>query len=224
MTAADDDDFAKSLRGFGPLGILSIVVIVFIGNDWILPIGALLALAWAWRSHTPWSELGFVTPKSWMLTIIGGILFGVALKFFTKAVLLPLLGAPPANQTYRYLVGNSAALPAMIWTVTVSGGFGEETVFRGFLFERLGKLFGESRRAKAAIILLVSILFGAAHYFNQGVAGVEQAMVTGIAFGTAYVLAGQLWFVIVAHTAYDLAALAMIYWNLEPAVAHLIFT
>lgn len=218
-----DDSFARALRGFGPIGILAILVIVFAGNDWILPIGAVLALAWAWRSHTPWRDLGFVRPKSWALTILGGIFFGIALKFFTKAVVLPLLGAPPANQTYHYLVGNTAALPSMIWTVTVAAGFGEETVFRGFLFERLGKLFGASWQAKAAIVLLVSALFASAHYSGQGIPGVEQAAFTGIVLGTAYALTGQLWLVIIAHAAFDLTALAMIYWNLEPAVSHLIF-
>ena len=30
----------------------------------------------------------------------------------------------------------------MLFAVIVGAGFGEETVFRGYLFERLGKLFG----------------------------------------------------------------------------------
>jgi len=224
ISLPDDDDFARSLRGFGPIGILAVIVIVFIGNDWVLPIGALLAIAWAWRSHTPWKEIGFFRPKSWVATIVGGIVFGVFLKFFAKAVILPLLGAPPANQTYHYLVGNAAAMPGMLWTVVVAAGFGEETVFRGFLFERLGRLFGETWSAKAAIIVLVSALFAVAHYFGQGIPGMEQAAVTGLGFGTAYALTGQLWLVIIAHAAFDLAALAMIYWNLECAVAHFFFT
>jgi len=53
----------------------------------------------------------------------------------------------------HYLAGNRAALPGAIWMMIVSAGFGEETVFRGFLFERLGKLLGSSRRAKAAIVV-----------------------------------------------------------------------
>ncbi|HUL68950.1 MAG TPA: CPBP family intramembrane glutamic endopeptidase, partial [Gemmatimonadales bacterium] len=58
-----------------------------------------------------------------------------------KGVIMPLLGAPPINPVYHYLTRNSALLPAAIWAMLVAG-FGEETVFRGFLFERFGKLFG----------------------------------------------------------------------------------
>ena len=53
---------------------------------------------------------------------------------------MPLLGAPEINSAYQYLVGNRAALPGQVFTMIVGAGFGEETVFRGFLFERLGKL------------------------------------------------------------------------------------
>ena len=35
-----------------------------------------------------------------------------------------------------------AALPAAVYAMIVGAGFGEETVFRGYLFERFGKLFG----------------------------------------------------------------------------------
>ncbi|HEV3410298.1 MAG TPA: hypothetical protein VG095_08380, partial [Chthoniobacterales bacterium] len=51
--------FAEQLRGFGPIGILAIVVI-YLGNIFFRPLSALLVLAWAWASRTPWRELGFV--------------------------------------------------------------------------------------------------------------------------------------------------------------------
>jgi hypothetical protein len=46
---------AERLRGFGPLGILAFVVI-FAGNLLFIPLSALLVLAWARLSDTPWSE------------------------------------------------------------------------------------------------------------------------------------------------------------------------
>ena len=58
-----------------------------------------------------------------------------------KVIVVPLLGAPAINPAYHYLAGNRAALPGMVFTMIVAG-FAEETLFRGFLFERLGKLFG----------------------------------------------------------------------------------
>jgi membrane protease YdiL (CAAX protease family) len=62
------------------------------------------------------------------------------------------------------------------------------------------------------------------HYsLLQGLTGVQQATIVGLLFGTIYAITRRLWMLMVAHTAFDLTALAMIYWNLESAVAHLVF-
>jgi hypothetical protein len=53
--------------------------------------------------------------------------------------------------------------------------------------------------------------------------GVEQALFTGLFCATLFVLAGHLWLPMVAHAAFDLTALAMIYWDVESQIAHLIF-
>jgi hypothetical protein len=52
-----DDPVAASLRGFGPLGLLAILVIV-LTSAVFKPLSAILVLVWAWRSHTPWREIG----------------------------------------------------------------------------------------------------------------------------------------------------------------------
>lgn len=207
----------RELRGFGPLGIAAILVILG-GNFLFPPLSALLVLAWASASETPWPELGFVRPKSWTKSILIGIAFGALFKLVMKALVMPLLGAPPINARYHYLAGNTAALPGMVLTLIIVAGFGEETVYRGYMFERLGKLLGNARRAKLAIVLITTTLFAAAHYPDQGIPGVEQAVFTGLAFGGIYAVTGELFMLMVAHAAFDLVALALIYWNLEAKV------
>jgi len=216
------DRFAARLRGFGPLGILAILVITA-GNLVVVPLSAILVLLWARWSRTPWREIGYVRPRSWIRGLALGIVFGIAFKFLMKAIVMPLLGADPINRAYHYLAGNRAALPGMLFAVIVGAGFGEETVFRGYLFERLGKLFGPGPWAKASIVLLTAALFALAHYPDQGLAGVEQAAITGLVFGTIFAVTGRLWTLMWAHAAFDLAAVAIIYWDLESAVAHLLF-
>lgn len=220
--APSGDRVAARLRGFGPIGALAIVVI-FLADAIVKPLSAILVLIWAWRSQTPWREIGYVRPKSWMDGLAVGIAFGIAFKFLMKAIVMPLLGADPINQTYHFLAGNRAALPGMLYLLVVGAGFGEETVFRGYLFERLGKLFGTGAGARAAIVLLGAVLFALAHYSDQGLAGAEQATITGLVLGTIFAVTGRLWMVMCAHAAFDLTALAMIYWNVETDVAHLIF-
>jgi uncharacterized protein len=218
----ETDREAAELRGFGPLGILAILIILA-GNFLSPPLSAVLVLVWVGLSRTPWREIGFVRPDSWVRTAAIGIAFGVALKSLMKMIVMPLLGAPPINPAYHYLAGNRAALPGVVLAMIFVAGFGEETVYRGYMFERLGKLFGSGPGARALIVMLTSGFFAAAHYSAQGLAGSEQAAITGIVFGTIFALTGRIWMIMFAHAAYDLAAVAMIYWSLESTVAHLIF-
>ena len=221
------DDLAAQLRGFGLAGIVAIALIMFTGNIVFanmvaIPVGAALVLIWARLSHTPLREIGYATPRNWVLTILIGILFGVAFKFLMKAIVMPLLGADPINHAYHFLAGNKSTLPAAIVAMLVAG-FGEETVFRGFMFERLEKLFGHSRGSKIFIVVFTSLLFGLSHYFSQGWPGVEQATITGLVFGTIFAATKNIWLVMIAHAFFDLTALAMIYKNVESQIAHWIF-
>ena len=95
-------------------------------------------------------KLGYVSPRSWIGSVAIGLAFGVAFKLLTKVVVMPMIGADPINASYQYLVGNTAALPGMLFAMIFVAGFGEETVFRGYLFERLGKLLGTGVAAKIA--------------------------------------------------------------------------
>jgi membrane protease YdiL (CAAX protease family) len=217
-----DDRLAAELRGFGPLGILAILVI-FAGNLVVLPLGGILVLLWVLRSHTPWREIGYVRPKSWTRTAAIGIAFGIAFKLLMKAIVMPLFGAEPINQAYHYLEGNPAALPGILLAVTLGGGFSEETVYRGYGFERLSKLFGSAAWAKPLIVLLTTAVFAALHYREQGLAGVQQATITGLVFGTIFAVTGRIWVLIFAHAAFDVTAVAIIYLGLENDVAHLVF-
>jgi uncharacterized protein len=221
-TPPSNDRFAADLRGFGPLGIFAILVILA-GNWVVIPLSAILVLVWAWRSHTPWREIGYVRPESWIGSLAVGIAFGIAFKLLMKMIVMPLLGADPINQAYHYLAGNQAALPSALFAMIVGAGFGEETVFRGYLFERFGKLFGHSLGAKTLIVLLTALWFGLEHYPVQGLAGAEQATIVGLVFGTIFAVTGRIWMLMCAHAAFDLTALAIIYWDLESYVAHLIF-
>jgi membrane protease YdiL (CAAX protease family) len=217
-----DDRLAARLRGFGPLGLLAILIIPA-GDFLFHPLSGILVLVWAWLSRTPWPDLGFVRPKSWLRTVALAIVFGALLKLIMKALVMPLLGAPEINQAFHFLVGNTAALSGILYRVTVGAGFGEETFYRAYLFERLGRLFGESVWAKTSIVLLTSIWFGIVHYPFQGLAGAQQALLVGLIFGTIFALTRQIYFLIIAHAAFDIIAVAIIYYDLEMEVAHFIF-
>ena len=64
LTSSDTNDLmAARLRGFGPLGILAILLILA-GNFLFAPLSAVLVLVWVWLSRTPWREIGYVRPRN----------------------------------------------------------------------------------------------------------------------------------------------------------------
>jgi membrane protease YdiL (CAAX protease family) len=68
-------------------------------------------------------------------------------------------------------------------------------------------------------LVVTSVLFGLAHYQDQGVAGGTQSTITGLVFGGAYLLTGRIVPVMIAHAAFDVAAVLMIHWRLEVPIA-----
>jgi membrane protease YdiL (CAAX protease family) len=215
---ASSSSFPSSLKGFGPVGIITIVVILLIGNL----AGAALVLIWAAASGTPWRDLGFVRPRHGAIDLAIAFVGGVLFKILMKALVMPLLGFGAINSTYHYLAGDTAGLRLMLLWVIVGGGFGEELIWRGFLFERLGAFLGPRANAKVIIVVVTSLLFALAHYWDQGLPGAVQATMTGLVFGATYARIRTIWPVMVAHAAFDVAAVLMIYWNLEEPIGQLL--
>ena len=213
---------ARRLRGFGPVGLLTLVVILASSAAGFV-ITAALVLIWARSSETPLRDLGFRAPNSLVMTIVAGLACGIVLKLFLKVIVMPLIGAPAINTSYQYLVGNTAALPWIVAKMLTGAAFGEEIFFRGYLFERMGALFGRGRAALAGTVLLSAALFAIAHYPDQGIPGMEQAAMTGLVFGATYAWRKQIWLPIFMHAGYDITAIAMIYGGWEEAVARLVF-
>jgi uncharacterized protein len=212
----------RNLRGFGPLGTV-IFVAVCSAAALFAPGAAVLVLLWAWASRTPWREVGLVRPASWLGGLTVGIVLGLAEKLLLKAVLLPLLRAPAVNSTFGDLAANPRHAVFLIFYILVGAAFCEELVFRGYLFERLGKLLGDSALARFAIVLASTAFFAGLHY-QQGLSGIENAAIGGAITGTVYLMNHKrLWTVIVAHATFDLSAVALNYFHIEAALSHSLF-
>jgi membrane protease YdiL (CAAX protease family) len=221
-TTSSDSRFAAGLRGFGALGIVAILLIVT-GGLVFIPFAAVLILLWTWLSKTPWGDVGLARPSSWIGGLVVGLALGIGLKFVMKAVVMPLLGAPPTNEVFHYLAGNpNAALDFAAYAV-YGAGFSEELVFRGYLFERFKKLLGGGAAATLFTLIIVTALFGAAHW-QQGWPGMINATITGFLLGVVFlVLKRKLFVPMVTHAAFDLTALWMIYYGRETQITHLVF-
>ena len=214
---------ASALRGYGPAS-LAVVATIVVALVFFGPVvAAALVLVWVLLSGTPWRDIGYILPQSWLAGLLLGIVGGVALKVAVKSAVMPLLGAPATNETYQYLTGHPGAAVLFAVYIVVGGGWAEETVYRGWLFERLGKALGETAAAKVVTVAMGAGLFAASHFLDQGWPGVEQAIITGVVLGSLYAVTGSLWIPFWVHVAYDLTAVAMIYFGLETMFAHAIF-
>ena len=190
------------------LGVLITLAILLAGNI----LGAVLVSVWAYWSRTPLKEIGVVHERHWLLVAIFAALAGTVLKVAVKAV-LPVLGLEPVSPAYRYLTGNVAAVWQLMPSILIGAGIGEELIWRGFLFSRLRTWFKPARYADVGIVAVSSVLFALAHYADQGTAGVVQAFITGVCFGPVYMWRRSLLAPILMHTAFDLTAVALIYFN-----------
>ena len=92
---------------------------------------------------------------------------------------MPAIGFDPVNHAYQYLVGSRRALLTTLIAVVLNAGVGEELIWRGFLFEMLGRFIPPMRLKQHAILGTSALLFGLGHYVDQGAAGVVQATLTG---------------------------------------------
>jgi membrane protease YdiL (CAAX protease family) len=217
-----DRGIARGLRGFGPVGGFAFLGICA-ASALFTPAAAVLVLLWAWASRTPWREIGLVRPESWLGGLVLGILLGLAEKFLLKAVILPLLGAPPVIGVFGDLAANPGHALFLVAYVIIGAGFCEELVYRGYLFERLGTLFGDSLPARIAVVVLSTAFFAGLHY-QLGLSGVENAAIAGVITGTLYFFnRKRLWTFIVAHATFDLSAIALNYFHLEGALSHSLF-
>jgi membrane protease YdiL (CAAX protease family) len=218
-----DQRVAASMKGFGVLGSISFVLIAaaaLLGPA----IAAVFILVWAWLSYTPVSEIGLKKPKSWVSAIVIGVIFGVALKLLLKSVVLPYFGAPETNAAFQGLRGDTKAFLIWIVQVFVLVGFAEELLFRGYLINRLLLIFGQNAGAKTLTVLISAFIFGIAHWSGQQFWGSLQGGIVGLVFASAYMLNGErLVSLIVAHTAFDVFALWIIYAGQEERFAHLVF-
>ncbi|HEX8289563.1 MAG TPA: CPBP family intramembrane glutamic endopeptidase [Pyrinomonadaceae bacterium] len=169
-----------------------------------------------------WSEIGLARPENSGWAIAFGVGAGVLIELFAVYVTTPLIsgffGTEPNYSQFKEIRGNLILLfifLALSWTLAA---FGEEICFRGFLMKRVAQIFGESRMAWLAALLLSSILFGWGHT-EQGVSGWIQEGLSGLILGVLFLSAKRNLVVpIVAHGISNTLAFVLIYFGRYPGL------
>jgi len=169
----------------------------------VLMWAATASVLWLWLgTGVPLSAVGLGAPEGWRLWVpLSATIAFVALQT-SVAVKVARLSSP--NDKLRAQLGSVAAisphkaseLPAF-FCVSLTAGFCEELLFRGFLVWVLQPLFG-----LWLAVALSALLFGVAHAY-QGLTGVIRTGLFGLVFTAIVLLTRSLWPAIVLHAVVD---------------------
>ena len=78
-------------------------------------------------------------------------------------------------------------------------GFGEELVFRGYIFSR----WLAFSRSPGQAVMASSLLFGISHAY-QGFAGIANAGAIGVVYAVGFLFVRRLWPLVIAHAMLDI--------------------
>lgn len=205
--------------------ILSVVALVLLITSFrrVPGVGVIAALliigVTIWLRGDGLIGLGFFPPENWGTTILWGIFLGVAIQFASTLVLEPFSDKVTKSTTdhssFDSLRGNLMNLLLILVGVWVVVVFLEEIIFRGYMMGDIAELIGTSNVALAVNLVLTSILFGLAHWY-QGRSGALSTGIIGALLGILFIASGfNIWLPILTHGVIDTVGLFLIYINAD---------
>ncbi len=182
--------FLASQLAYRPVhkGLMALVP----GKEWLAPLPVLFLLAITWiclrLRRQRLADVGLRLDATWWHDALAGIVFGGA-QMLAVTLLIVLAGG------VRFGLDPARGLDALahgawffLW-----GALLEELLFRGFLFQRLVDGLGAT-----PALLLMGVLFAAAHWDNPGMDGATMAWATldtllgALLLGLAWLRTGRL--------------------------------
>ena len=123
-----------------------------------------------------------------------------------------LTGQPMDYSMFEQFEGNIAAIVGLLIFAAISGGFGEEILFRGYFMRQFTKFFGNSALSIILNIIIFGVIFGWIHMY-QGISGQIITGIAGVMLATIFHLRkDDLWFTIAVHGFFDLIALGYYFY------------
>ena len=169
------------------------------------------------RALPGWKSKLLILPQA-LLAIVAIIAAGALLTYGGDALGFWDADAEPVGVADRFagIEGNLSVYltwMAVIWT---SAAFGEEMFFRGFLITRFERVVAGIPFAVGAAVILAALIFGAGHFYYQGIRGLVVVAAIGVVIGSLFLLYKRnLWPLILAHGLVDTLGMTARYLNLD---------
>ena len=204
--------------------ILAIIIIVSLSflDKVIPPAGIPIAvisifILFRWKK-IPIRYLGLFKPKSWLKTILIGLVMGVFIHVFGIFVLSPIkewLGiVQEIPAAYADIEGNNSKLIIYLVVTWTTAGFGEELIYRSFFLGQFVSVFDTIKSKWILSLTISSIIFGFLH-FNNGIDAIIGTTINGFIIGLVYLKTGRnIWAAYVTHAVANTVGFLIIYSGL----------
>ena len=172
-----------------------------IATEWI--VSAVIAAAWIGAAR-PWSLIGLVLPVGWRLVLTVALI--AAMLMFFRSQLRAVRRIDPAKRerirgrlaAVSPLIPHSRLERAWFFALSVTAGFCEEFIYRGFLLWALRPWLGLWGAA-----LVSTISFGSLHAY-QGRQGAFRAGMVGAVFAVITIVMGSVVPAMILHALLDI--------------------
>lgn len=197
--------------------LASFFTLEYLGIIQVLISTTIPLLLFAWLSlrlrGKRWRDVGWQRPSTLGKTALIALSVASVMQAVSFFVVIPMTSKITGDEINLSLLdqlrGNVGLLLIgliIIWTLAA---FGEELVYRGYLFNRIMDLLGNRAVGLVLALLLSSAVFGFIHSY-QGVVGMVDTFINGLVIGVLYVASGRkLWLPILYHGIYDTIALVL---------------
>ncbi len=171
----------------------------------------------AYSNDKTLSEIGLKSDISFLKIIgIGLLLFAVlepVLDFIVQPLVNKLTGEIADYSTFQSIANNFPKYSKYFIYILISAGFGEEILFRGFLFRQFKIILPDFKLKTTIIVILSAILFSLPHLY-QGPSGLIMTFIFGLIFAVIYVKSNyNLWITIILHGLVDSMFITLAYYD-----------
>ncbi len=203
---------ASGIKRVPGIGIISSIVI--------------MAIAY-WNNDIYSFQILFQYPSNWLDTLLIGLLLASIISILSFTLIEPFVekitNQPHNLNAIEHIRNNWKSTLIFILIGWGMGGFIEEIIFRGFLMTALKTLLGTSNLSLSLNIIITSIIFGIAHWY-QGRSGAVSTGIISIFLGIIFIYNQfNLWLPILVHGFIDTISILVISMGYDKKLVKLFF-